>query len=267
MTALVTIATIADRLGLRPLVARGASLAYRDKGFEVDAGGHWVNRQQLATFVSPTLHTKSYCEIETSVLDNWTWDYRPVPGDTVFDVGAGIGEDSVVFSKLVGPAGRVFAIEAHPETFACLQQTIARSGLSNVTPIHCAVTDRDGEIGISSNADHVTNSILGDGADVKVPARTLDSIDAELAVGEVALLKMNIEGAERLAVHGFGRLAPRVQHVVISCHDFVATHFGGGDYYFTKDEVRAALEGRGFAVRQRDDAELSWVRDYLYARR
>jgi FkbM family methyltransferase len=267
VTALVTIATIADRLGLRQLVALGASLAYRDKGFEVDAGGHWVNRQQQATFVSPTLHTKSYSGIEASVLDNWTWDYRPVPGDTVIDVGAGIGEDTVVFSRLVGPAGRVFAIEAHPDTFACLQQTVARSGLSNVTAIHCALTDRDGKISISSHVDHVTNSIFEDGADIRVPARTLDSIDAELGIGEIALLKMNIEGAEKLAVRGFERLAPRVRHVVISCHDFVATHFGGGDYYFTKDEVRTALEASGFAVRQREDAELSWVRDYLYARR
>jgi FkbM family methyltransferase len=267
MSAFFKIAAVADRLGLRPLLARGASLAYQGKSFEVDAQGRWINRQAEATFVSPSLHTRSYSEVVNSVLGYWAWDYMPVAGDTVIDVGAGIGEDSVVFSRIVGPEGRIIAIEAHPATFECLQRTIEGSGLTNVTAVNCAIADRDGEIAISSRPNHVMNSILGDGGGVTVPARTLDSLADELGIGEVALLKMNIEGAEKLAVQGFDRLAPRVRHAAISCHDFVATHFGGADHYYTKEQVRAALEARGFSIRERPDAAVSWVRDYLYASR
>jgi hypothetical protein len=78
---------------------------------------------------------------------------------------------------------------------------------------------------------------------------------------------MNIEGAEKMAVEGFDRLAPHVRHAAISCHDFVATHFGGAAHYCTRNHVRAALEARGFTVRYRPDAAESWVRDYLYASR
>ena len=48
--------------------------------------------------------------------------YQPKPGDTVVDVGAGMGDDTLVFSRMVGPSGRVFSFEAHPDTFRCLQK-------------------------------------------------------------------------------------------------------------------------------------------------
>ena len=133
MSTFLKLAETADRFGLRRWVARAASLAYADQRFEVDAAGHWVNRQAGAAFVSPTIHTANYAHIEQSVLDNWTWEYRPTRGDTVIDVGAGIGEETVVFSRLVGAAGKVIAIEAHPETFKCLTATIEQSALANVT--------------------------------------------------------------------------------------------------------------------------------------
>jgi hypothetical protein len=41
--------------------------------------------------------------------------FRACQGD--LDVGAGRGEDAEPFSEVVGPAGTVLAIEAHPVTF------------------------------------------------------------------------------------------------------------------------------------------------------
>ena len=48
--------------------------------------------------------------------------YQPKPGDTVVDVGAGMGDDTLVFSRMVGPSGRVFSFEAHPDNLRCLQK-------------------------------------------------------------------------------------------------------------------------------------------------
>lgn len=267
MSAFFKIASIADRMGLRRLVAGAASLAYAGQHFEVDASDRWVNSQREATFVSPTLHTAKYSEVEQAVLDNWAWDYMPREGDTVIDVGAGVGEEAVVFSRLVGPTGRVISIEAHPATFACLQATIERSRLTNVTPLHCAVADTDGEMSISSGDNHLMNTVVGGSGGDRVRAMTLDMIGAELGLDEVALLKMNIEGAEVMAIEGLARVAARVRHAAISCHDFVTDYFGGDEQYRTKEKVRAQLEAFGFTVRSRPDASESWVRDYLYASR
>jgi FkbM family methyltransferase len=267
MSVLFRLANAAGRMGLSPWIARVASLAYRGSDFSVDDQGRWVNRQAEATFVSPIFHTKSYAAVNDWVLDNWTWGYRPRAGDTVIDVGAGIGEEAVIFSRLVGESGRVISIEAHPRTFSCLQETIRRSGLTNVTSVHCAIAEQDGELSIDDGDLHLANSVIGQRGNLKVPARSLDSLADELGLGEIALVRMNIEGAERLAVRGMSRFAPQVRNAVISCHDFIPSEYGGSPEFRTRDDVRAALEAQGLMISTRPDAAEAWVRDYLYGRR
>lgn len=267
MSAFLKLALAANRIGLGPLVARAASIAYRESDFRVDEAGRWVNRQAEATFVSPTLHTTRFAAARHWVLDHWAWGYCPQPGDTVVDVGAGIGEEAVVFSRLVGDQGRVISIEAHPQTFDCLRETIERSSLTNVTPLRCALADRDGELFITDAAFHLGNSVVGQTGGMRVEARSLDSLVAELGLDEVALVKMNIEGAEKLAVEGLDQSGRRVRNMVVSCHDFLVDHYGAGEEMRTKVHVRRKLEDLGFTISTRPDAPESWVRDYLYAHR
>src|SRR3954471_11158565 len=215
-----TLVASIDGRGLRRASARFASLVYGAarggrQSFTVDRDGHWVNRQPEATIVSPTVHTTSYAAFRRWVIDNWCWGYLPQAGDTVIDVGAGVGEEAVIFSRLVGPTGRVISIEAHPETFACLEQTVRLSRLGNVTPLQVALSDRDGTANIASGDSHLTSSVVKGGRGIEVAARSLDSIAAELRLREIALLKMNIEGAERLAVKGMHSAAPRVPHACL----------------------------------------------------
>ena len=265
MGRLFQVAEQLDRIGLRRPVARLATLAYPASRFSVDGAGRWVNAQAEATFVSPALHTARYQALHDWVLDNWLWGHRLKPGDTVIDAGAGIGEETVVFSKMVGDTGRVISIEAHPDTFACLERSVRLSGLGNVTTVQCAVADEDGELSISTADCHVASSIVEDGG-ICVPARSLDSLAEELGLGAVAFVKMNIEGAERPAMRGMAQLFDRMEAACVSCHDFLAD-LGGSDAFRTKAEVRAALESAGFAIRTRADHPQCWVRDYLYARR
>lgn len=251
----------------RPWVAAAGSAMMRLRGdkrrFGVDAAGRWLNIQPEATFVSPEVYTPYFGQIEASVIDYWCAFERPRPGDTIIDVGAGIGEDAVVFSKLVGPRGRVISIEAHPKIFACLQGTIERSGLDNVVAVQCAVADHDGTVTMSDDDAHLANSVLKTDGGIEVPAKRLDSLLAEMEIDQVGLLKMNIEGAERPAMAGMTGCAPRIRTVAISCHDFVADA-GGEDDFRTRDFVKPALEAMGFRIRQRGEAAHSWQRDTLY---
>lgn len=267
MSRAFALASKMDGLGLRRPLARLASLAYKERTFSVDREGNWINEQPRATIVSPTIHTAAVEGFRNVVIDSWAWDYLPQPGDTVIDVGAGVGEEAVIFSQLVGPTGHVVSIEAHPQTFRCLQQTIKRSGLTNVTAVHCAVADHDGELFIREAPNHLANSVMWGGTKgTAVGARTLDGLVDELGLGDVAYLKMNIEGAERLAVLGMKQLFPRLAGLCISCHDFAADG-GGPEEMRTKDEVRAALKSAGYVIRSRPDHGNPCVRDCLYGRR
>jgi FkbM family methyltransferase len=259
-----------DQAGLRRLVALAATAAYRFRGgtgqhFSVTSDGKWINRQPEATIVSPTIHTAPFSVVEEEAIDHWAWQYCPQHGDVVIDVGAGVGEDTLVFSKLVGSKGLVVSVEANPETFASLKETVARSAISNVRAVSGAVAARDGSVRISNSPDHWSNSLFSDSGSVEVPSRSLDSLSDELGLGAVALLKMNIEGAERFAVDGMSGLARRLSHVVVSCHDFIAERGGSGEFR-TFSEVRRKLEELGFETCARTDDTRPWVRYYVYGR-
>jgi hypothetical protein len=53
----------------------------------------------------------------TDIADHWFQVYRPrQPGRARYRCRSGRGEDAALFSVVVGPAGTVLAIEAHPVT-------------------------------------------------------------------------------------------------------------------------------------------------------
>ena len=235
--------------------------------FFVDADGDWVNWQREATFVSPAPHTSDARLTAQIVLDNWGYRYVPGPGDVVFDIGAGIGEETVIFSRLVGATGRVVSIEAHPRTFACLSKTVRRNRLTNVTLLNCAITSSDCEVAITDAGehDHHVNTILeGARGSVAVRGRRLDDVADELGIRRIDLLKMNIEGAERLAIAGMEKSIRRTRFASISCHDFIADG-GGSEDTRTMATVKAFLEAHDFDVTRRASEARPWVRDCLYA--
>jgi hypothetical protein len=68
------------------------------------------------------------------------------PGDVFVDIGANVGYDSLLGSSLVGPLGRVIAIEASPTTFAELKKNIALNKSTNIRAVNVAVSDREGTL-------------------------------------------------------------------------------------------------------------------------
>lgn len=259
------------RAGFGPLVARLATFAYNLKPgarrrFSFDDRRNWVNEQKDAVFVSPAVHTLRYAAVRDTVVDIWEHAYAPGPGDVVVDVGAGIGTETVVFSKQVGPTGRVVAVEAHPATCEALRRTVARSGLSNVTVVNVAVADREGELLISDHASHIGNSMVGVDEGVLVAAKRLDTLAAELGLSRVDYLKMNIEGAEALAIRGMDTLVGSVRHVAIACHDFIADE-GGPEDMRTLQRIRDYLAAERFTTSERPDDPRPWVRDQVYGGR
>ncbi len=257
------------RMGLGPMVARLATFAYNLKPgarrrFSFDDRDNWVNQQDEVTFVSPTVHTLRYAEVRDTTRDIWEYGYSPKPGDVVIDVGAGIGTEIVVFAKAVGSQGRVIAIEAHPATCEALRRTVTRSGLTNVEVLHLAVADREGELLISDlGGHHIGNSITGVTEGVPVRSTTLDRLADDLGIDRVDYLKMNIEGAEALAIRGMERLVARIHHIAIACHDFIADE-GGAEGNRTLVAVRAFLARSGFTLSERSDDPRPWVRDQIY---
>src|SRR5580704_6488548 len=134
----------------------------------------WIQRFPTGTIVEPRLTLYTLDEVEASSRDFWMHGYEPSAGDTVVDVGAGTGWDTLAFSRKVGPRGRVISIEAHPKTFACLARMCQENRLDNVTLIQAALVDRKREVRISDAADHLGNRTVAVDGGVSVPGITLD---------------------------------------------------------------------------------------------
>jgi ubiquinone/menaquinone biosynthesis C-methylase UbiE len=63
-------------------------------------------------------------------------------GDTVLDFGCGRGGFSVAAAEIVGPEGKVYALDVHPLAIKLVRTEIRRRGLANVETIHAdAPTD------------------------------------------------------------------------------------------------------------------------------
>src|SRR6266496_222127 len=134
------------------------------------------------------------------------------PGMCFIDVGANIGYYTLLGARLVGPTGKVFSFEPNREVRERLEQNVRFNGFDNVTVLAQAMTRESGEVRfyVSDVGENSGISSIVPGRSLReaqvVPAISLDDFVAKLPPGGVALLKMDIEGAELDVLEGGERL-------------------------------------------------------------
>jgi FkbM family methyltransferase len=120
------------------------------------------------------------------------------PGDLIVDCGANIGNHTLYFATVC--QAQVEAYEPNPAAYRFLRRSIELNGLEHVVHLHeTALSDRVGRGSIKQGPSEknlgMTQVLEGSG-DVLVSR--LD--DASL--GQIALLKVDVEGAEAAVVRG-----------------------------------------------------------------
>lgn len=148
------------------------------------------------------------------------------PGNTFVDIGANEGYFTVLGSLLVGPTGRVLAVEPQSRLRLILQENCKLNGLSNVKLIRAAISDVAGTSEFHLSPDMNTGSSgLSRGtryrvATERVCVTTLSQLLAQERVEHVDLLKMDIEGYEYEAILGSEELFSRgvVRALAVELH-------------------------------------------------
>lgn len=265
-----------DRMPLRPALARAATwVARRESGEDVAYAfrdGLWAYRSRGAWIPGERRFVYRHGRDiagwpgfdRALAEDMWLHLYTPRPGDVIVDVGAGIGGETEVFAEEVGPSGRVISIEANPSTFERLSARIRWNGLGNVTPVHCAIVDRAQPVYIEDRPEvfeRNTVSLERRERDLATPVEgvSLDELCAREGIERIDFLKMNIEGAERMAIEGMTEMVRRTNAVCVACHDFA------DEERATKRPVMAFFEANGFDVVTREDDPRPFVRDHVHA--
>jgi len=147
-------------------------------------------------------------------------------GATVIDVGANIGCFSVLAAQIVGPSGRVFAIEPEESTYRQLLRNIELNRLTNVTPLNLAIGATQGVITLHSDANRLFSSVFSSvngrevqGKDQEVHMTTLEALMDGNNIRRCDYLKLDCEGAEHSIVANMSHAtAQRIPQITLEVH-------------------------------------------------
>jgi FkbM family methyltransferase len=175
-------------------------------------------------------------------------------GMHIVDVGANVGFFTLLFASLVGPRGRVLAIEAEPINARLLAANVAMHRLANVDILPVAVDRARGEIRLALCEAGNLGGYSGarGGGPTAAPAWPLDDLVNPNV--PVHLVKIDIEGMDHRAVAGMRGIVQRwAPTVVAEFHPALIAE--GGD---RPEEVLAGYAEMGFEV-----SVLGWDIDRL----
>ena len=128
-------------------------------------------------------------------------------GDIAVDVGACLGLYTVIFSRLVGTKGHVFAFEPDPYMFRLLRANIKALELKNVSAVAMALADTNSvsDFYVTDGGMSSLEPMAGLRSIVQVSVKTLDS----LGIPRVDWMKIDTEGTEHLVLAGAKQLIER----------------------------------------------------------
>jgi FkbM family methyltransferase len=172
------------------------------------------------------------------------------PGMIFLDIGANVGQYTLLGSQLVGPGGKVYAFEPHPILSSVLSRNVGLNECSNVLCEKLAVAEREGV----QTLFHSPPNRFGETALVpyaeqteSTPVRTV-SVDAYVRsnmIEQVDLIKIDVEGAELHVLEGATDLLTGSAGLtlILEFNDGAARRFG----HWLAD-LASFLRARGFAL-------------------
>lgn len=147
--------------------------------------------------------------------------------DSFLDIGANIGIYSIIAASKIN-SGSIYSFEALPENYARLQENIKLNRFQQVHAYPIAISDNKGTVALNigegdslpfiSNS-HTTNTI-------SVATETLDNLLDNQDISQLTLAKIDIEGAELLALKGAANLLEKQRPIVwIMEINYTVNHF------------------------------------------
>src|SRR5262249_26163965 len=134
---------------------------------------------------------------------------------TFVDIGANAGLYSLFVAARSGGRSRILAAEPQPGIVDRLSFNRSANPTFDITVLPVAITDRDGEVELVIHDRHRggrhrnrTAAASGAAQAVRVPGRPLVALLNEAGVETIDAVKIDIEGAEDLALAPFLRDAP-----------------------------------------------------------
>ena len=143
------------------------------------------------------------------------------PGKVFVDAGANFGIYTLLASKIVGEAGRVISFEPSSRVFPVLRRNITLNGFKNVLAFPIALTDKPGRARLYYHSAVGCDSLGKDASfepdahAEEIGTESLDTVLEQTSVGRVDVIKMDVQGAEELALRGANEIVSSMRPIVI----------------------------------------------------
>jgi FkbM family methyltransferase len=242
---------------LRRAGARVLDAVERRRGASYDVAGH---RLRFIQGSAPSITVRGSDErsaLDALQLTSFAQSIRP--GDVVADVGSYRGTYAVVAAACAGAHGRVYAFEPTAANQQIIRANLALNNLDDRVVVEgAAVSERTGSALFYAWGDATTNSLAQtqeEAGAVEVRTIALDEYFAGLTLPRV--LKIDIEGAELLALRGAQRILASDAAIICELHPYAWEALGYG-----ADDLRALLEKYGRVTT--DLATGDEVKEYRY---
>jgi FkbM family methyltransferase len=177
--------------------------------------------------------------------------YFAPPRATLFEVGANIGTETIGFSDIVGPAGRVVAAEPVPTTVMALRRSIRDARYHNIHIVESALSGGVGSLTIEIDTKQPSRSFVSEFSSgscdetvpVTVSSTTIDELAAKFAVPD--MLFIDVEGWEVSVLQGGSHvLATRGPEIVIEANPSALAANG-----YSPRDLRDHLASFGYSIR------------------
>jgi len=156
------------------------------------------------------------------------------------DVGANVGTHTLFMSK---HAAQIHAIEPFPPVLKRLQQMVQDNGIDNVTPHAVGYSNEAASLPyhVPPDENHAIGSFsstfdLGQEHTVELPLVVGDTHLATQGIEAIDLIKVDIEGYEKLALHGLQATLKRNRPSVV-----FELNVDNDEGFHTEEELRTAF--------------------------
>lgn len=226
--------------------------------FPLEAGkwrfSQWLNkRTRNIEMVAQTsfgflmhLNTRDFIQHTIFVTGRWDDDVgraiRSIlkPGDVFVDIGANVGYFSLLASQI---CNEVISFEPNPACLAQLNRNVEINKRKNIDVRPVGLADKCGiaEFHVD-NASNIGGGSLRDGSGEKFSVK-LDTLDKQLSSQPIRLIKIDIEGAEVLALKGASAILsrPDAPDVICEISEYSLQQLGS-----SKEELFRLMSSHGY---------------------
>jgi len=220
---------------------------------------YWVHLTSigLIPYTHPLFDSEKYASENCEIFFEY---YKPKQNDVILELGAGIGNETLFISKLIGDNGKIYALEPFESIFKSLKETININNLQNVKIMNKALYKEKTKIGFSSDQESWLEGKIDLNSNSLIETITLNSFIEDNNISIVNFCKINIEGAERYILDNSDKFFNVCQNLSIECHDFLE-----GNENNTHQKIKDFLLAKNYKIHKNTRNKTPVEKFFIYA--